>query len=215
MSLNELLGGTTYLESVVSPINGKLTVVKDLAWGVHIMGGNGGLTQSGGVAEMIWKTPLTKLKRAGASVGSCLILGLGGGGIAKLVRKGWPKAKITGVDIDHVIVELGKKYMSLDKYKVEIVIQDAEKYLAKSKESRFDLICVDTYQGDEFPAKFEEPKFMKLVKSHFTADGVAVFNRLYYGEKRPLATKFGEKLEKVFGSVEVIYPEANVMFVCR
>lgn len=215
MSVNQLFGGAKQLAKAKSAINGELTVVKDLAWGVHILGG--GLTQSGGVAELVWKTTLKKVAKQHKSVGMCLILGLGGGSIAKLVRKRWPAVSITGVDIDPVIVKLGQDYMGMTKHGVDVVIADAYKYMVTSteKSKKFDLMCVDTYQGDEFPEKFATPKFLNLIRDSLAVDGVVVFNRLYYGQKRSLAVKFGEQLEKVFDSVEAVYPEANIMFVCR
>lgn len=215
MDLTKILAGQKVLKEIESPVSGKLTVVKSITWGVHIMAG--GLTQSGGIAELIWKSTLKKLLRKKKQVETVLILGLGGGGIAKLVRKNWPEVKITGVDIDPVIINLGKKYLNLDKYGVDVVITDAYKFLnskSKSLSSKYDIICIDTYVGDEYPKKFESENFIQLVKSFLAKDGYAVFNRLYYGEKRKDAVKFGNKLEKVFANVEVLYPEANVMFWC-
>ena len=56
----DFLTGIKILEEVESLINGKLAVVRDLAWGTYIKGG--GLTQSGGVAEKVWKTSLKEVK---------------------------------------------------------------------------------------------------------------------------------------------------------
>src|SRR3989338_7700264 len=89
----------------------------------------GGLTQSGGIVEIIWKKTLKKVKSEEGKVKSALILGLGGGTVAKLIRKNWPEAKITGVDIDPVMIELGKKYLHLDESQVKIKIQDATKVI--------------------------------------------------------------------------------------
>ena len=58
--LFDFLTGTKILEEVDSPINGRLTVVQDLAWGVYIKAG--GLTQSGGVAKKVWETTLKRIK---------------------------------------------------------------------------------------------------------------------------------------------------------
>ena len=57
--LLDFLSGTQILEEIDSPINGQLTVVRDLAWGVHIKGG--GLTQSGGVAKLVWLASLKEI----------------------------------------------------------------------------------------------------------------------------------------------------------
>ena len=211
--------GMKVLEKRVSPINGRITVARSLGLGTYIQ--VEGLTQSGGVVENIWKQTLRKVKSkkeegiTRSAIKRCLILGLGGGTAAKVIRKLWPEAKITGVEIDPIMIELGKKYLGLDLD--DIYIGDAEgvgKRL-KVKGKRYDLILVDTYLGDQFPAGFESESFLKLILRLLRPEGTAVFNRLYYGEKRPEAVKFGEKLKKVFPNVEFFYPEANLMFICR
>jgi SAM-dependent methyltransferase len=220
-SLTDFLSGLKIIEEVESPINGELTVVKDLTWGTYIKAG--GLTQSGGVAEDVWKTTLRRIHDSGFMVCESLIIGLGAGSIAKLIHEYWPastrgepKAKITGIDIDPIIVDLGKKYLGLNEKKVKIIIGDAYKLITHYSLpiTHYDLICVDTYLGDEYPKKFENEKFLKATKSLLNKNGLVIFNRLYYDEKRPLAHEFEKKLEKVFSKVERIYPEANVMFVC-
>src|SRR3990172_5122028 len=219
----DFLTGIKILEEVESLINGKLAVVRDLAWGTYIKGG--GLTQSGGVAEKVWKTSLKEVKGKRQEVKECLILGLGGGGIAKIVRKNWPASpnrgepdcRIVGVDVYPIIVELGKKYLELDKLDVEIVIQDALDYLTSHQSpvtNHFDLVCVDMYVGDKVPEKFETENFLNLVRTVLASSGVCVFNRLYYGEKKKEAEEFHIKLIHVFKKVRPVYPEANVMYVC-
>lgn len=218
--LGDFLTGIQVLEEVDSPINGKIKVVKGLAYGTYIQ--VEGLTQSGGILKSVWRKPLKKVASSKQQVARVLILGLGGGTVAGLVRGFWPEAKITGVDLDPVMVELGRKYLGLDKYKVKVVIGDAYKYIeqgAKNKEQRrelksYDLILVDLYIGREFPKKFESENYIHLVRNILAGEGIVIFNRLYYGEKRSEAVKFGKKLEKMFSKVDVVYPEANVMYVC-
>ncbi|MFZ5932540.1 MAG: spermidine synthase [Patescibacteria group bacterium] len=200
--------GTKVLEELYSPINGKIRVIRTLGLGTYIQAEN--VTQSGGVVYEVWKIALKKLKGRKKVVKNCLLLGLGGGSAATLVRKYWEDAEITGVDIDPIMVELGKKYLKLPQ--VRIVINDAYLFLEK-KRKKFDLVLVDTYSGDKYPEEFEKEKFIALVKSSLSQGGIAIFNRLYYREKRPEAVRFGERLEKVFPRVERIFPEANIMFI--
>jgi len=202
--------GIKVLEEVASPLNGKIRVVKSLGLGTYIQ--VEGLTQSGGVVETIWRQTLKKVSKSLATNHQTLILGLGGGTAAKLVRKYWPQAKVTGVDIDPVIVGLGKKYLGLKN--IEIVIADAQKFVDETKE-KFDLIIIDTYVGYQYPAKFENIEFLELVLGLLTAHGLAVFNRLYFDKQRPAVVKFGKKLENIFSKVEYFYPQANLMFLCR
>jgi spermidine synthase len=71
------------------------------------------------------------------------------------------------------------------------------------------------YQGDVFPKEFESEEFIKVTQKLVAPEGIVIFNRLYYGEKRPQAARFGRVLEKMFKRVDVVYPEANVMFICE
>ncbi len=210
-NVRDFLSGHKVLEEVDSPINGKLTVVKDIAWGTYIKTGN--LSQSGGVVDKVWNTTLKKLAKNKKDIDTCLILGLGGGGMVKIVKKYWPETKIVGVDIDPVFVNLGRKYMDLDDREVEIVIKDAHKYLTNNS-NKYDLICVDVYVGDRVPEKFRSVEFVGLVKKTLSKNGVAIFNRLYSGDERNQAMKFLDSLKEVFNKTETVHPEANIMFIC-
>lgn len=173
----------------------------------------GGLTQSGGIVESIWRSTLRqvhsteRLHRDAGKVQRILILGLGGGTLAKLLRKKYPDAKITGIEIDPIMIELGKKYLDLDKYDIDIKIQDTNKF----KFGEYDLVIVDMYCGDNFPKEFESDEFLRKLTKFKTV----IINRLYYGEKRPDTVRFGNKLEKIFKKVTWFYPEANLMFLCE
>jgi spermidine synthase len=202
--------GTKILEERKSKYNGNLKVCRSLGMGTYIQAE--GLTQSGGIVESIWKSTLRHL-HARYDLQSTLILGLGGGTVAKLIRKKYSNAKITGIDIDPVMIELGKKYLHLDDYKVKIIIGDVSNFSNLPKQ-QFDLVIVDLYQGDKFPEKFETDAFINMARTLLADNGTIVFNRLYYGEKRPEAVKFGNRLTKVFSKVDWFYPEANLMFIC-
>mgnify|MGYP001601230053 FL=1 len=195
--------GTKVLEERESKNNGHLKVVKTFGMGTYIQAG--GLTQSGGIVESIWKSTLKQIRNKNEEIRDILILGLGGGTLAKLLRKKYPNAKITGIEIDPIMIELGKKYLDLDKYNIDIKIQDAFKFLEKNTK-KYDLIIVDTYLGD---------KVVEIAGFNPAVARTIIFNRLYYGDKRPDTVRFGNNLEKIFKKVTWFYPEANLMFICR
>lgn len=191
--------GTKILEERESKYNGNVVVKKTFGMGIYIQ--CNGLTQSGGIVEQIWKSTLRRIKDK--HITKILILGLGGGTLAKLLRKKYPTAKITGVEIDPIMIELGKKYLNLDKYNIDIKIADA--LTCNLIHDTWDLIIVDTYLGDKFvDIAGSEPSMAKLT----------IFNRLYYGNKKKEALEFGEKLKTVYKKIETFYPTANVMFFC-
>lgn len=203
--------GTKVLEETESKYSGKLTVVQTWGMGKYIQAG--GLTQSGGIVETIWKSTINKVYRLKPIAKNITIFGLGGGTVAKLLRKKYLDSQIVGIEIDSKMVELGKKYLKLDEYDVDIKILDASKY--KLKKNSQDIIVVDVYQGNIFPKVFESDDFIKSLKDSLKDDGLLIINRLYYGEKRPDTVRFGNKLEKIFDSVIWHYPEANLMFICK
>jgi len=189
--------GTKILETRRSKYNGDVKVLKTWGMGTYIQ--CNGLTQSGGIVEQIWKSTLKKIKSN--NIENILILGLGGGTLAKLLRKKYPSAKITGVEIDPIMIELGKKYLRLDDFNVDIKIQDADSFKLKG----YDLVIIDTYLGD---------KYVDLFNKDLLESKVVVFNRLFYGNKKKEALKFGKKLERLFKKVDVYYPTANLMYIC-
>lgn len=204
------LRGIKILEERNSSYNGLIRAVKSFGFGTYLQAG--GLTQSGGVVHTVWKSTLRQIKNK--DINNVLILGLGGGSAATLVRKFWPEVKTVGVDIDRTMVQMGQKYLGLGKLNLEVVIADAFEFCLKDK-GKYDLILVDLYKGDTFPEKFEKTEFLKLVKKLLKKDGTIIFNRLYYGEKRKMATKFGDLLEKHFSSLKRHFPEANLFFLCE
>ena len=212
--ITDFLAGIKVVEEVDSPINGMVSVVKSLAFGTYIQ--VGGLTQSGGIIKTIWNKTLSKvINNNYIEFKKCLILGLGGGSLVEVIKNYYPNIYVTAIDIDPIMVRLGKKYLNLNNKKNNIVISDAWDFVKKSeKKEKFDLILVDLYLGDLFPEKFEKLAFLKDVKKILKRGGIVIFNRLYYSNKRTQAVKFLRSLEEVFPKVEVVYPEANVMYVC-
>ncbi len=195
--------GTTILEERESKYNGHIRVLRTWGMGTYIQ--SDGLTQSGGIVESIWRQTLENINFKKLNAKSILILGLGGGTVAKLLRKKYPKANIIGVEIDPIMIELGRKYLDLDKYDLDIKICDAVKFL-KNNRKKYDLLIVDTYLGD---------KFVEITGLHPVIAEITVFNRLYFKNKKQEAIDFGKKLETMYRNVTWFYPTTNLMFICE
>ncbi len=208
----DFLSQTKVVKEVTSPINGKISVIRSIGFGTYIQVSN--LTQSGGILRDVWKKTLKKILKDGGDFKRCLVLGLGGGTVVRLLKRYWPRISVVGVDIDPIMVEMGKRY--LDFKDASVHIEDAWIFVERDikKKVKYDMVLVDTYVGDSFPKKLESRDFVNNVKKVTRRDGVIVFNRLYYDEKRKEAVQFGKVLEEEFARVDVVYPEANIMFVC-
>jgi predicted O-methyltransferase YrrM len=112
-----------------------------------------------------------------------LILGLAGGTLVKILTKMYPNINITAVDVDPVMVDIGRKYFGLNTYKnLKIKIADALQYIANNNE-KYDLVIIDIFQGDKTPVEFAEKEFIANVLSSVIKGGYVIINRLYFSKK--------------------------------
>ncbi len=196
------LGGEV-LEKVYSPINGEILVTEDLFGKKEMVVGK--VDQSGGLVEGLWEQIFNfQFSRSNFQ---CLILGLGAGTVARLMSTKFPDAKMVGIEIDPKVVEIGKKYFDLDKIpNLKIIIADAIKIIDDSRpacrqagftirDSRFDLIIVDLYIGQEYPKEAESDRFLEGLKKILAKNGLIIFNRLNFNRNHRLsAAQFRQKL---------------------
>ena len=198
------------LEKINSHINGQIEVIK-FAGKKRIT--VGGLIQSGGMVGLIWQKAIKAIRQP-LTVNHCLILGLGGGTAANLINQSFPKAKITGVEIDKVMIELGKKYFNLSKIKnLKIINQDAIKFINKQQTAQnyYSLIMVDLYLGDKIPQKSTTVDFLTKLKKALNPKGTVIFNRLFYRQHKKETEKFINKLAKIFPKIKLIKAYSNLL----
>jgi spermidine synthase len=88
--------------------------------------------------------PLLSLPADGRE--SVLLLGLGGGSAARLARALLPGARIVGVERDPQVLSVARQHFQLDTLSLEVVLDDAEHYLAQGGEG-FDAVLEDIFVG--------------------------------------------------------------------
>lgn len=79
-------------------------------------------------------------------VRSVLLLGLGGGSVARIIRALRPKARIVGVEFDPQVVEVARRAFDLDELDLEVVVADALEVLRDAKEQH-DVVIDDVFVG--------------------------------------------------------------------
>ena len=89
-------------------------------------------------APILWLAPKRRRR--------ILILGLGGGSVARLARALAPDAEIVGVELDPEVVRLSREHLDLDQLDVRIEIADALAWLEKAEDS-YDVILEDVFMG--------------------------------------------------------------------
>ena len=201
------------VKKVNSPINGPIEVVKVLNQPQLIIGG---MLQSGGLVQKIWKKAIRKIKDESPKISEVLIIGLGGGNCAREISKHFPQARMTGIEIDKNVVEISKKYFDLESIKnLTVHIEDgnewiAEKALSKKPQS-YDLIIIDAYLGKKIPLIFKTRKFIKNLEKILNPEGTIIFNHLFSQQHKQEAKRFIKKLETVFPSIKLQRTTCNLL----
>ena len=200
-----------------SPYNGKIKVKESK--GVRRLVAQG-YTQSMtlddvGKTDHYWDRFRDNLPKISAN-SNVLILGLGGGTIAEILTNKYDSLKIKGVEIDPVIVELGKKYFYLDE-RIDIIVEDAGTYIGKDS-SKYDIICVDLFFRDKASDLLNNEKFLTQVREHLKDKGIVIINRICRNVSED--NQFIEDMKKIFKSIKVKRErgktyEQNVIFYGR
>lgn len=132
-----------------------------------------------------------------------LILGLGGGTIAKLLTNKFGLLAIDGVEIDPLMVKLGQKYFDMTERNLNIIEQDAQKFL-KNARYKYDLVAVDLFAHGDVAVGVETVAFFEKVKQVLAKDAVVVINKIFRGK---------EQLQNYVDFVGSIFSKVNIVLV--
>ena len=164
-----------------------------------------GSRQSGAYIRNLWEQAFRAFHIApGSSVRSILVLGVAGGTVIHLLRAMYPNALIVGVDIDDVMLAIGRTYFGLSDMKhVTLVHEDAGRFIAdaRRRKMRYGGIVVDLFLGRTIPSFVKNPSFLLLLKSIRSQDGWMVMNYLRELEYEKQSHLLAASLKKIFGNV--------------
>ncbi len=109
---------------------------------------------------------------------SCLLLGLGGGSIPRMLLAARPQIEVEAVEIDPVVVDLASRYFDIRAIpRLRIHLEDAEAFLKRCA-SRYDIVVVDTYVGQTFPEQCATREFIRNAGKCLLDEGVLAINWL-------------------------------------
>lgn len=132
-----------------------------------------------------------------------LILGLGGGTIAKLLTNKFGPIAIDGVEIDSLMVELGKKFLDFNEKNVNVIVEDALRYLDKSR-YKYEMVVVDLFAHGDVAVGAESEEFFQKVKQVVSKNGIVVINKIFTGR---------EELKEYVDFVSKIFNKTDIMLV--
>jgi spermidine synthase len=108
-----------------------------------------------------------------------LLLGLGAGNIPAIIEEELVMhCKITAIEKDPLMIELGNKYFDLQRFKhLTIVLDDAYHYVKNCKQ-RFGLIIIDLFVDNYVPDPFTSEDFLKELGDLLHPEGFVLFNMI-------------------------------------
>ena len=110
---------------------------------------------------------------------SALVLGLGGGSMARFLRRHFPDCATTAVEISEAVADVARRYFLVppegDGFR--LVLGDAARYAAQC-DRRFDLILVDVFESDRTIDVFATREFFDDCRRLLSPGGVASVNVL-------------------------------------
>jgi len=108
-----------------------------------------------------------------------LMIGVGGGTIARLLRERNYQGKIIGIEYDPIIIQIGKRWFETDTFLDTIVLDDGIEWI-KNCPVTFDCIILDAYENGGKTSIHNEIYTEALNK--LSKDGVLITNQYEKGE---------------------------------
>lgn len=137
-----------------------------------------------------------------ASIKSAAIIGLAAGTTSRELFAVFPNVKIDGVEIDPLIVEVGKRYFQMENPSLNVIIQDGRWALERSAE-KYQVISIDAYRPPYIPWHMTTVEFFQSVRAHLTEDGVMVINIGRGPTDRRLVDALAATIRQVFPSIYI------------
>lgn len=178
-----------------------------------------GSRQSGKYIHGLWSHALKSFHINNAiPIRNVLVLGVAGGTIIHILHELYPNAEITGVDIDSVMIEIGKKYFRLTTIpSLTVINADAKNFVqdAYKKKVHYDMIVIDVCIGRNIPEFVTTDEFLREIKDIAGKYGIILINYLRELEYQKKSEIFAKTLKTVFPSVTDSEIALNRFFCCR
>ncbi len=164
-----------------------------------------GSVQSGAYIESLWQKVFRVFHiNDSIQVRDILIFGVAGGSIIHILKKVYPDAKITAVDIDQKMIEIGKIFFGLSSIsRLTCVTSDVRKFIQSSakRNSHYDLIIVDLFIGRHPVTFVGSSTFLLQLKFLLRPSGFLIINYLREHEYRQKSEILHKRLISIFTTV--------------
>jgi len=146
------------------------------------------------------------------AVSDCLILGTGLGSIVQILKEKYKlMPHFTLVEYDEQILEWALENLSaLGVHNLDPQCINAAEFVTKDKR-RYDMVCVDIFNGREVPSLFTEREFLVNSKRLLKPGGIWIMNYIVNDEVE--LYQYLSNVKSIFSNVDVIEKEQNRILI--
>lgn len=194
---------------VQSEISGTLEIIEHFGKKSLYMNS---IPQSGPMYRKMWEDSFNRLKIG--KLTTCLVLGLGGGTVIKLLKNKYPECRITAVEIDPVIIKIAGEMFDLKPDPgFDITCADAVDWIIHCKPCTFQLIIANLYRNQENPVETRNIQFLTRLKSLLQKHGSILYNARRRIDDPEDFNRFVALCKTVFPHADdlVSYPDHHVI----
>ncbi len=133
-----------------------------------------------------------------------LILGLGGGSLAKWLAQYWPTLELDVVELDPIVVRMAEEYFNYHPpANHHVSVRDGRAFL-NGTDRTYDVVWVDAFARHMIPFHLTTVEFFSTVRAHLNPDGVIAVNLASSGEGGDMAraTAVVQTMKRAFPVLE-------------
>jgi spermidine synthase len=134
---------------------------------------------------------------------SAVILGLGGGTVARLLAATAPRARLDGVEIDPAIVDTARRYFDLHEPNLAVHVEDA-RYFLLTNDRRYNVITLDAFRQPYIPFQLTTQEFFSLARDRLRPGGVVAVNCGHTAQDYRLVDAMAHTMSTVFPTVVIV-----------
>jgi spermidine synthase len=112
-----------------------------------------------------------------------LILGHGGGSLAKWVAKYWPALRVDAVEVDPSVVDAAQRFFGYEAPPTHHVVAKDARLFLRTTQQQYDVIWVDVFARHLVPFHLTTREFYEELSRHLKPDGIAAINLSSGGER--------------------------------
>ncbi|MFN0150238.1 MAG: fused MFS/spermidine synthase [bacterium] len=133
--------------------------------------------------------------------GRMLLVGLGGGSIAKnFSASGW---RVDAVEIDPAVARIAREQFGLERADATVYEADGRRFL-DTNATRYDAVILDAFGSSSIPFHLVTEEAFALIASRLEPGGILAINIEAVGWRDPIVARFTSTLRRVFANVSAL-----------